>query len=265
MSFEGNGLSPNVDASYHKGIGPSDLDKNRSRRVHIVEEPKIVHNIYGGFGEETPRTFDIAPTIRTSAGGGHIPSVLLPNWIPTEDDITRTVRSGGKESLSDKHNWDMIAEETGCSLRTRSYMGQEQQLEVREDNLSNTVTSVQKDSMVVYPLTRARTEEGKEARRNGNDPFQGKVPAVRDDELVGTVTATQNLEQQLLEVPQYRIRRLTPKECMRLQGFPDEVTDILRANGISDAQIYKMAGNAVSTNVIKALALQLKPYLVEGE
>jgi DNA (cytosine-5)-methyltransferase 1 len=52
---------------------------------------------------------------------------------------------------------------------------------------------------------------------------------------------------------------------MRLQGFPDQVTDILRANGISDAQIYKMAGNAVSTNVIKALALQLKPYLVEGE
>jgi DNA (cytosine-5)-methyltransferase 1 len=306
MSFEGNGLSPNVDASYHKGIGPSDLDKNRSRRVHIVEEPKIVHNIYGGFGEEEPRVFDIAPTIRTSAGGGHIPSVLLPNWIPTKNDITRTVRTGGKESLSDKHNWDMIAEETGCSLRTRSYMGQEQQLEVREDNLSNTITSVQKDSMVVYPLTRARTEEGKEARRNGNDPFQGKVPAVRDDELVGTVTATQNLEQQLLEVvqnkqfsedgegishcidanyakgtsigdygkgrrthvvesPEYRIRRLTPKECMRLQGFPDQVTDILRANGISDAQIYKMAGNAVSTNVIKALALQLKPYLVEGE
>lgn len=44
------------------------------------------------------------------------------------------------------------------------------------------------------------------------------------------------------------IRRLTPKECERLQGFPDDWTA-----GHSDTQRYKMCGNAVTTNVVKAI------------
>jgi DNA (cytosine-5)-methyltransferase 1 len=42
-----------------------------------------------------------------------------------------------------------------------------------------------------------------------------------------------------------RIRRLTPKECERLQGYPDGWTE-----GLSDTQRYKCLGNAVTTNVI---------------
>jgi len=45
-----------------------------------------------------------------------------------------------------------------------------------------------------------------------------------------------------------RIRRLTPTECERLQGFPDGWTE-----GFSDTQRYKMMGNAVTVNVIKAV------------
>ena len=45
-----------------------------------------------------------------------------------------------------------------------------------------------------------------------------------------------------------RIRRLTPTECERLQGFPDGWTD-----GISDTQRYKCLGNAVTVNVIQAI------------
>ena len=44
----------------------------------------------------------------------------------------------------------------------------------------------------------------------------------------------------------YRIRKLTPTECERLQGFKDGWT-----NGCSDTQRYKMLGNAVSTNVVE--------------
>lgn len=43
-----------------------------------------------------------------------------------------------------------------------------------------------------------------------------------------------------------KIRRLTPKECERLQGFPDGWTE-----GVSDTQRYKCLGNAVTVNVIK--------------
>lgn len=49
-----------------------------------------------------------------------------------------------------------------------------------------------------------------------------------------------------------RIRRLTPLECERLQGFPAGWTE-----GVSDTQRYKMLGNAVTTNVIKAIGERL--------
>jgi len=48
------------------------------------------------------------------------------------------------------------------------------------------------------------------------------------------------------------IRRLTPIECERLQGFPDNWTA-----GVSDTQRYKMLGNAVTTNVITYLGKRL--------
>jgi len=54
-----------------------------------------------------------------------------------------------------------------------------------------------------------------------------------------------------------RIRRLTPKECMRLQGVSDEVTDKLIAVGISDTQLYRGAGDGVTVNVIYEIAKKL--------
>ena len=54
----------------------------------------------------------------------------------------------------------------------------------------------------------------------------------------------------------YRIRRLTPKECFRLQGFPDELFE--RAMAVnSDAQLYKQAGNAVTVPVAYAVVKSL--------
>lgn len=54
------------------------------------------------------------------------------------------------------------------------------------------------------------------------------------------------------------IRRLTPRECWRLQGFPDEYFDKAKAAGISDTQLYKQAGNSVSVPVAKAIGVELR-------
>lgn len=54
----------------------------------------------------------------------------------------------------------------------------------------------------------------------------------------------------------YRIRKLTPRECWRLQGFPDWAFD--RAQEVnSNSQLYKQAGNSVTVNVIEAIAREL--------
>ena len=55
----------------------------------------------------------------------------------------------------------------------------------------------------------------------------------------------------------YRIRKLTPRECWRLQGFPDWAFD--KAQEVnSNSQLYKQAGNSVTVNVIAAIAKELQ-------
>ena len=57
--------------------------------------------------------------------------------------------------------------------------------------------------------------------------------------------------------PDFRIRKLTPRECWRLQGFPDWAFD--KAQEVnSNSQLYKQAGNSVTVNVIAAIAKGLE-------
>lgn len=79
----------------------------------------------------------------------------------------------------------------------------EQRLEINENGISNTITTVQKDNVVV------------------ND---------------------------------YRIRRLTPRECFRLMDFPDTF-DISQ---VSDTQVYKQAGNSIVVAVLAGIIKKLK-------
>ena len=58
-------------------------------------------------------------------------------------------------------------------------------------------------------------------------------------------------------MPGFRIRRLTPRECLRLQGFTEDQIDRVLAI-MSDSQAYKQAGNSVTVNVIFALGLRIK-------
>ena len=115
----------------------------------------------------------------------------------------------------------------------------------------------------VVALTEARTEEAKairrEAQRNGKDycPRRGKELVERTDGLGNCVTGTQSKE--MFGAKDRQIRRLTPLECERLQGFPDDFTKWgINADGfgykLSDTQRYKMLGNAVTTTVIKAIS-----------
>ncbi|MFA9494273.1 DNA (cytosine-5-)-methyltransferase, partial [Streptococcus sp. E17BB] len=55
----------------------------------------------------------------------------------------------------------------------------------------------------------------------------------------------------------FRIRKLTPRECWRLQGFPDEAFDKAQAVN-SNSQLYKQAGNSVTVNVIYAIASRME-------
>ena len=55
-----------------------------------------------------------------------------------------------------------------------------------------------------------------------------------------------------------RVRRLTPRECWRLQAFDDELFEKVKAIGMSDSQLYKQAGNAVTVNIVYEIGLRLR-------
>lgn len=57
-----------------------------------------------------------------------------------------------------------------------------------------------------------------------------------------------------------RIRRLMPIECWRLQGFTTEQFRKVEAVGMSDAQLYKQAGNSITVNVVEAIARNLLKF-----
>lgn len=106
-----------------------------------------------------------------------------------------------------------------------------QQLESRNDNKTNCLTSVQKDNLVVFGCD-YRTDEGLRIRDNGKS---GTLAArARNDESCGQLASINR-----------NIRRLTPIECERLQTVADNYT-----NHVSDSQRYKMLGNGWTVDVI---------------
>ena len=87
-----------------------------------------------------------------------------------------------------------------------------------------------------------------------------KAEESNTDKTVGLIILSDEEGHQFLGY----IRKLTPRECWRLQGFTDEQFDKVKAVGISDSQLYKMAGNAVTVPAVFAITRELKRIFYGG-
>jgi DNA (cytosine-5)-methyltransferase 1 len=89
---------------------------------------------------------------------------------------------------------------------------------------------------------------------------KGKVTSYHEKDETNTLHSSSggggNTDQYIIN--QQNIRRLTPIECERLQGFPDNWT---LAEDNSDTQRYKMCGNAVTVDVVREVAKRIKKTL----
>lgn len=87
----------------------------------------------------------------------------------------------------------------------------------------------------------------------------GVAPCVTANFMKGSATKIMlntcqgGSRQPKINTDDYLIRKLTPRECFRLQGFPDELFDKAQAVN-SESQLYKQAGNAVTVNVARHVA-----------
>ena len=129
----------------------------------------------------------------------------------------------------------------------------EQRLELRKDDKTNTLTTVQKDNYVV--TSAGRNSEGVRTLRKACD----KSPAITARYYKGVKSdgapfvyegdKVKGDEFDYNEQP-IQYRKLTPRECMRLQTVPERHIDTLLNAGISNTQLYKMTGNGWTMEVI---------------
>jgi site-specific DNA-cytosine methylase len=101
-----------------------------------------------------------------------------------------------------------------------------------------------------FEIADYRADEGLRIRANGLVPcINSSIRETEWDPKIGTRNAPITSNGQ-------RIRRLTPLECMRLQGYPDSFI-----KPCSDSQTYKQAGNSITVNVMKAIIKNIIPIL----
>lgn len=114
-------------------------------------------------------------------------------------------------------------------------------------NISNTITTVQKDALVCEPSI-GKTDK----TLCLNSKVNGKQPSLeyRVYDSNGISTAMTTSFHPNIQTPSYRIRKLTPRECFRLMGVSETDIDKIQQSGISNSQQYKMAGNSIVVDVM---------------
>lgn len=102
---------------------------------------------------------------------------------------------------------------------------------------------------VLTPDRLAKRQNGRRFKNAGEPAF--------------TVTATDKHGVLIKKDKELSIRKLTPLECWRLQGFTDEQFFKAKNAGLSDNQLYKQAGNSVTVPVIETIGYKLKGNINE--
>lgn len=123
----------------------------------------------------------------------------------------------------------------------------EQSLEINYTGCTNTITSVQKDNYVIEPKV---IQVGNIiSTGNWDNPQRGRIHSPSGCSPALNTCQGGGLEPKILE--NYRIRKLTARECFRLMGVKDEQFDKL--SGLSNTQLYKLAGNSIVVDVLEAI------------
>lgn len=134
--------------------------------------------------------------------------------------------------------------------------------EFKEDGCSNSLTSIQKDNLVLDNRykDKARMYNGVVPTLNSHGDTQGGVVTPIVMNCLTEAQGRQGSSSEFLTACNFiqkeigLFRRLTPKECFRLQGF---LNDEINISGLSDTQAYKLAGNGQSVNVVEKILKNL--------
>lgn len=145
------------------------------------------------------------------------------------------------KSLSDVGNCIMT---TAGSRRTDNFIKVVGKLDIKGNDILKRVYDVDGVAPTIYTAQGGNQEPKILQRARGFNKGA-------EFELCPTISSNSFEHNNLLK--NERIRKLTPKECLRLQGFPESFKIV-----VSDTQTYKQAGNAMSVNIIKMIFKQIQ-------
>lgn len=172
-----------------------------------------------------------------------------------------------------------ISRHNGNAVVCMSIRGQKLQEEIDtaptiDTDCRNNLTRKQTCCAVLTPDREEKRQNGRRMKEPGEPSFtltaqdrhgvaifddQGrKNKQLKPMDICPTLRAQSHGNEPKVFGDNVHIRRLTPREVWRLQGFPDEYFDKAKAAGISDTQLYKQAGNSVSVPVAKAIGVELR-------
>ncbi|UXO88831.1 DNA (cytosine-5-)-methyltransferase [Bacillus safensis] len=117
--------------------------------------------------------------------------------------------------------------------------------------LSPTLTTIKGEGVKVAVEVRPVLTPDREKKRQNGRRFK------EDGEASFTVNTIDKHDVAIGNYPRYRIRKLTPLECWRLQAFDDEDFEKAVVAGISNSQLYKQAGNSITVTVLEEIFKEL--------
>lgn len=205
-----------------KGCAPTltATDYKRPYKVAVKQVGNIIESTSFGGNPQTGRVYSpdgLSPTPNTMQGGSRQPKVLI------ERPLKGLTKNGWhfEQNVFSKNSIAATLKATGGS-----------------GNIPKIVCKP-----CLTPDRINKRQHGRGFKENGNPEFK-----LISQDKHGVLTE---------DGKSIAIRKLTPRECWRLQGFSDEQFEKAKKAGISDTQLYKQAGNAVTVDVIEQIGKRL--------
>ena len=248
----------------------------------VVEEPKLMQVAQltdKKYNEMAGRVYSdkgLCPTIRTMQGGGLEPKVAEPIAYDEQNQYLRTDGCVGTlttDGSSPKHNnrvvepivWDGYNQRVRADSETVGTLTQNCGADLKRNGQG-----------IIEPICKYELSDKMKRYINSYDDSykvsdgnlvvnrdiavakttrEGSTRADASDYISAEIEPNKNIAK--MDCTQFRIRKLTPKECWRLMGFADEDVDNAVAVGMSNAQLYKQAGNSICVPVLEYIFKQM--------
>ena len=160
----------------------------------------------------------------------------------------RQIRKSINEAAALTETRTEEAKEIRRKTKTNSYRSKK--LTVRKDRKMNCLTATfSKEQILIIPEA---TKKGYTEIENGDcfDMLHPNSKTRRGRKMKDKSNCLTIVHPEFYRYQNARIRRLTPRECCRLQTIPEAETEKILSSGVSDSQIYKMLGNGWTVSVI---------------